>query len=119
MKYVVKGTTMEIKLPQRIGYKGFSVECTYKPADQEDKYWLSMWLKRSDIDDKFKIESQEIDTQLISGTKENIRNNICSIVKYACESGFFTPYIKRFKYTYECFAKGDEIFGSEILNDEN
>ena len=41
MKYVVKGTTMEIKLPRSIGYKGYSVECTYKPADEEDKYWLS------------------------------------------------------------------------------
>ena len=40
MKYVVKGTTMEIKLPRSIGYKGYSVECTYKPADEEDKYWL-------------------------------------------------------------------------------
>jgi len=119
MKYVVKGTTMEIKLPRSIGYKGFSVECTYKPADQTDKYWLSMWLKRSDIDDKFKIDSQEIDTQLISGTKENIRSNICSIVEYACRSGFFTEYIQRFKYTYECFTKGNEILKSERLDDKD
>lgn len=119
MKYEVKGTTMEIKLPENIGYRGFSVECTYKPADQEDKYWLSMWLKRSDMDDKFKIESQEIDTQLVSGTKRDIRNNICAIVKYACEVGFFTEYIKRFKYTYKCFEKGNEILESERLNDEN
>ena len=89
MKYVVKGTTMEIKLPRTIGYKGYSVECTYKPADEEDKYWLSMWLKRSDIDDKFKIDSQEID------------------------------YINRFRYTYECFAKGNEILESERLNDKD
>lgn len=116
MKYEVKGVTMEIKLPSSIGYKGYSVECTYKKAEEE-KYLLSMWLKKSDIDDKFKIDSQEIDTQLISSTKNNIRNNICAIVSQACKVGFFTPYIKRFQYTYECFAKGDDILGSDHSND--
>lgn len=75
-----------------------------------------MWLKRSDIDDKFKIESQGIDMQYVSGTKENIRQNICKIVEQIGLSGFFDYFIERYKYTYTCFDRGNELFENERKN---
>ncbi len=75
-----------------------------------------MWLKRKDIDDKFKIDSQEIDTQYISGTKESIRQNICRIVEQASLSGFFDYYIERYEYTCKCFDRGNDLFEKEMID---
>lgn len=114
-----KGYTIEIKLPKKYGYEGYSVECTYKYIKSKDKYLLSMWLKRNDIDDKFRIDSEKIDTQYISGTKETIVDNICRIVEYASLSDYFDYYIKQFDYTYKCFDCGDELFTKERLRKSN
>lgn len=119
LKYKNKGYTIEINLPEECGYKDYSVECTYKFDKEIEKYLLSMWIKRNDIGDKFKIDSQEIDTQYISGTKENIRQNICKIVEQASLSGFFEYYIERYEYTYECFDRGDELLEKERLRGDN
>lgn len=116
LRYENKGYTMEIKLPEECGYEGYSVECRYQYDKEKEKYSLSMWLMRNDIDDRFKIDSQEIDTQYISGTRETIRQNICRIVEQASLSGFFDTYIQRYEYTYKCFDKGDEIFEKERLS---
>ena len=75
-----------------------------------------MWLKRNDIDDRFKIDSQEIDTQYISGTRETIRDNICRIVEQASLSGFFDRYIQRYEYEMNCFDIGNDLVESERLN---
>lgn len=119
LRYKNKGYTIEIALPEECGHKDYSVECTYQFDKEKEKYLLSMWLKRNDIDDKYKIDSQEIDTQYISGTKENIRQNICRIVEQASSSGFFDFYIERYKYTHKCFEKGNEIFEEERLGENN
>lgn len=116
-KYSNKGYTIEINLPEEYGYKGYSIECTYQYDKEKEKYLLSMWLKRNDIGDKFKIDSHKIDTQYISGTKETIKQNICRIVEQAVLSGFFDYYIESFEYTCKCFDKGDEIFEKERLGD--
>lgn len=116
LRYKNKGYTIEINLPEECGHKGYSVECTYKYDKEKEKYLLSMWLKRSDIDDKFKIDSQEVDTQYISGTKENIRQNICKIVKQMSIQGFFKHYIERYEYIYKCFERGLELFEKERLH---
>lgn len=116
LRYKNKGYTIEIALLEECGYKDYSVECTYQYDKNEEKYLLSMWLKRNDIDDKFKIDSQEIDTQYISGTKENIRHNIRMIVEQASLSGFFDHYIERYEYTYKCFELGNALFEFETLN---
>lgn len=111
MKKVIReGYTIRIFLPEECGYEGYSVKCTYKYIKSQEKYRLSMWLHREDIDDDFKIDSQEIDTQLIRGTKDTIENNIYRVVQQASLSGFFEPYIRRFEYTYSCFEKGDELY---------
>jgi len=115
LRYKNKGYTIEINLPKECGYEGYSVECTYRYDKEKEKYLLSMWLKRSDIDDKFKIDSQEIDTQYISGTKDIIKQNICRIVEQASLSGFFTYYIERYEYTYKCFDRGHELFEKERI----
>lgn len=114
-RYKNKGYTIEINLPEECGYKGYSVECTYQYDKEKEKYLLSMWLKRNDVDDKFKIDSQEIDTQYISGTKENIRRNICRIVEQASLSGFFDHYIERYDLTYKCFDLGYGLYEKERM----
>lgn len=122
MKKVIReGYTIRIFLPEECGYEGYSVKCTYKYIKSQEKYRLSMWIHRKDIDDDFKIDSQEIDTQLIRGSKETIENNIYRIVQQASLSGFFEPYIRRFEYTYNCFEKGDELYEKEkigIINND-
>ena len=114
VKYTNKGYTIEINLPEECGYEGYSVECTYQYDKLKEKYLLSMWLKKNGINGKFKIDSQEIDTQYISGTKETIRQNICRIVEQASLSGFFDYYIERYEYTHKCFNY--ELLKKERLN---
>ena len=75
-----------------------------------------MWLMRNDIDDTFKIYSQEIDTQYISGDKSTIRDNIVKIIEQDYESNFFDYYIERFEYTYKCFDKGNDFYEYERLS---
>ena len=70
MKYKNNGYSIEINLPKK--YSGYSVECQYQFDKEKEKYILSMWLKRNDIDNRFKIDSHTIDTQYISGTRETI-----------------------------------------------
>lgn len=119
MKPEFKGNTIEIKLPEKCRYEGYSVECTYKYHKKTEKYLLSMWLKRNDIGDKFKIESQEIDTQYISGTRDTIVENICRIVNQMMVAGYFNYYIERYEYTFKCFDRGDEFYEKERLRSEN
>lgn len=112
-----KGTTIEIRLPEE--YKRYSVECTYKYVKTKEKYELSMWIKSNDVRDKFRIESQEIDTQLIPGTKETIQDNICKIVEQMCIAKSFDEYINRYEYTYKCFDTGNELYEKERIEKTN
>lgn len=114
-KVIREGYTIRMPLPEECGFKGYSVKCTYKYNKAKEKYRLSMWLKRDDIDDDFKIDSQEIDTQLIPGTRETIEDNICRIVEQASLSRYFNYFIKRYEYTYDCFDRGNELFEKERL----
>jgi len=115
LRYKNKGYAIEIALPEEHGYKDYSIECTYRFDKKKEKYLLSMYLKGNGIDEKFKIDSQEIDTQYISGTRGTIRQNICLIVEQAASTGFFDKYIQNFEYTYKCFDKGNELFEQERL----
>lgn len=65
---------------------------------------------------RIKIEFNEIDTQLISGTRETIGNNINRIVEHMSYKGFFDDYIKQFEYECKCFDLGNEIL--ETKNNE-
>lgn len=114
--YTYHGETIEIKLPEECGHEGYSVKCTYRYIKSKEKYRLSMWLHREDIDDDFKIDYQEIDSQYIPGTKQTIIEHIYRIVIDASFTNFFEPYIERFEYTYDCFEKGDEMYEKERLN---
>lgn len=119
LKYKDKGHIIEIKLPQECGHTGYSVECRYQYDKDKEKYILSMWLKRSHCNNRFRIDSQHIDTQYISGTRENIRQNICRIVEQASLSGFFEEYIKSYEYVYECYNRGIKLIEKErVCNDE-
>lgn len=119
LRYRNKGYTIELDLPADYGYKGYSVECTYKYNKRKEKYLLSMWLKRATDRNKYRIESQEIDTQYISGARETIIDNICRIVEQASISGFFDPYIKEYEHTYKCFTEGEKLLESERADGES
>lgn len=119
LKKFREGYTIRIQLPEECGYEDYSVKCIYKYNMKLDKYTLDMWLMRNDIDDEFQIRSQEIDKQLVSGTKDTIEDNICMIVEYASLSGYFDEFIERFEYTNECFERGNELCEQERLNKSN
>lgn len=116
IKSKYKGTTIEIKLPEECGREGYSVECTYRYDNNNEKYLLSIWLKRDDIDSKFKIQSQEVDTQYITSNKYTITRDICTLVEHASLIGFFEEYILRYEYEQKCFERGNELFEQERLN---
>ena len=121
LRFTNLGHAITIRLPQRYGYEGFSVDCFYKYDKNIEKYILSMWLKKNDIGDRFKIDAQEIDTQPVSGTRETIRDNICRIVEQACEAKYFDPYVERYNYTYTCFDCGDDLLSKraeQLVNDD-
>ncbi len=107
------GQVLDVDIPEETGHTGYSVECRYKYIKSKDKFALSMRLHRKDIDDTFKIDTQEIDTQLISSEKDKIWDDIERIVIQASLSGFFDYYIDRFEYTYACADKGNNIFEEE------
>lgn len=113
------GYTIRFTLPNECGYPHtYTVECRYKYDKEAEKYLLSMWLCRSDIPDRFKIDGQEIDTQYISSTRETIWNDIGRLVEYAALSGFFDRYVKEYEYTYKCCDRGNEFFEMEQKNAE-
>ena len=108
-----KGYTIEISI-NNLGYPDYSVECTYYFDKKRDKYSLSMWLSRKDIEAKINIGTK-IDTQYITSEKENIRDNICLIVERAAQSGFFDEYVHAYEYMLSCFDKGNTFFEQERL----
>lgn len=112
-RYENLGTTIEVKLPDQDGYRGYSAVCRYIFDHDVEKYRLSMWLHYEEIDDLFKIDAQEIDTQYITSEKKDIKKNICRIVEQMYSCGFFDDYIRRFEYTYDCFNRGNELMEAE------
>ena len=103
-KYKNMGRVMAFDLGE-YGYKGYQVYCTYYFDNTVDKYSLTMYLKRTDIDDLYWI-----DTQHISGDIDVIRNNIIRIVQYAATHKFYEKYIDQFEFTQKCCSKGYELF---------
>lgn len=118
MKPIYKGHTLEIDLSE-FGYKDYVAECTYRFVKKEGKYALSMWLCKKDLDDRMKLSSKKIDTQYISGTRENIEENICRVIHQMCISKSFDYYIGRYEYELACFERGNELFEIERMNKKN
>lgn len=116
LKYKNEGYVIDVTLPEECGYEGYSVECRYKYEKIQDRYLLSMWLKRETIDNTFKIDGQKIDAQYISSTRETIKQDICRIVEQASLSGFFDYFIERYEYTCKCFDIGSDIVDKELTN---
>ena len=114
-----KGNTLIIELSD-FGYENYFVECAYRFDKHEDKYALSMWLNRNDMEDRMRLSSKKVDTQYIPGTKETIIENICRIVCQAAtvadeETGkkYFDHYVERYEYELACFERGNELFEQE------
>jgi len=74
------------------------------------KIFLSMWLLKDGIDDEFRINSQEIDTQYFHGASICPERYIKNIIEHGSMSGYFSEYIERLEYTYKCFDKGNEFY---------
>ncbi len=110
-----KGYVVETDL-KRYGYKGYFLECTYKYDKEKEKYLLRMGLKPKNSNSRIKIEFNEIDTQYVPGTKENIEDHIDRIIEQAAISKFFDAYIEQFEYECKCFDIGNEILEKERIN---
>ena len=118
MKPRYKGQTIKINL-SKWGYKNYFVECAYKFDKAENKYSLSMWLNRNDMEERMRLSSKKVDTQYISGTRETIVENICRVVHQACLSGYFNYFVERYEYELACFERGNELFEQEKLMHSN
>ena len=116
-----KGNTITIELSD-FGYENYFVECAYHFDKHEDKYALSMWLNRTDLEDRMKLSSKKVDTQYIPGTRESIIENICRIVHHCAtvtDKGngkkYFDYFVERYEYELACFDRGNELFEQERL----
>ena len=104
------------------GYPNYIVECAYYFDKRETKYSLSMWLNRTDLEDRMKLSSKKVDTQYIPGTRETIVENICRIVHYCStvvneenDKKYFDRFVDRYEYELACFERGNELFEQERL----
>lgn len=115
-----KGNTITIELSD-FGYESYIVECAYHFDKHEDKYALSMWLNRTDLEDRMKLSSKKVDIQYIPGTRKTIVENICRIVHQAAtvenDNGvrYFDYFVERYEYELACFDRGNELFEKERL----
>lgn len=116
-----KGNTITIELSD-FGYENYIVECVYHFDKHEDKYALSMWLNRTDLEDRMKLSSKKVDTQYIPGTRESIIENICRIVHHCAtvtnngnSKKYFDYFVERYEYELACFDRGNELFEKERL----
>lgn len=107
-----QGTLITIKLP-RSQYADYVIDCSYRYLKEIDKYSLSMWLRNTEVDDRFQICSQGINTQLITSTRENIKRDICNLVEQAANSSYFDNAIETYEYTLKCFERGNAEFENE------
>lgn len=110
-----KGFVVEADL-SKYGYEDYCIECTYQYHKEKEKYLLRMGLKPKYFGSRIKIEFNEIDTQYISGTKENIERHINKLIDFAASSNFFDEPIRQFEYECKCFDIGNEILEKERLN---
>lgn len=120
MKPKFKGNTLTIEL-SNFGYENYFAECSYHFDKREEKYSLSMWLNRGDVEDRMKISSKKVDTQYISGDRETIVENICRVVHQAATVAdkdgirFFDRFVEIYEYELACFERGNELFEQERL----
>ena len=104
LKYENKGHVIDVALPTE-KFKGYSIECHYLFDKKIGKYIVSMWLKNGNLNNRYKIDGQGIDTQPLSGTPETIRQNLCRVIEHALRNGFFDIYLEKYQklisYSYE------------------
>lgn len=109
------GQTVRINL-SKWGYRNYIVECAYYYDRNKDKYRLTMWINRRDLEDRMQVSSKKVDAQYIPGTEETIIEHICRVVHQGCLCGYFDYFIERYKYELACFERGNELFEAERLN---
>ena len=121
MKPRYKGNSLTISL-SKWGYPNYIAECEYYFNKLKEKYSLSVWITRNDIEDRMYLSSKKVDTQYISGTRETIVENICRVIHQAAtvtdeKTGkkYFDRFIERYEYELACFDRGNELFEKERL----
>lgn len=113
------GQVVEYELTGKYENSGYSALTFYKYISNKDKYELSIWLKRKDIDDIFSISGQKIDTQLITSSRDNVRSDVGRVIEMMCQKEMFDYYIERFEFTYKCCDLGGDILEREELAKKN
>ena len=114
MKPKYNGNTLTIKL-SNWAYKNYLVDCTYYFDKSKEKYLLSMWISKENIENRMRISSQKINTHYVPGTKDTIVENICRIVHQACITKYFDYYVDWYEYELECLERGNEIIEKDNL----
>lgn len=113
------GQAVEYELTGKYENSGYSALAFYRFLAGKNKYELSIWLKRKDIDDIFSIGGQKIDTQLVTTDRDHVRNDVGRIIEMMCEKEMFDYYIERFEYTYKCCDLGGDILEAQELSKKN
>lgn len=96
MYWTSKGYVIEFDL-KKFGHENYAAECIYRFDKEEEKYSVTMSIRRTDIGGKMKIESKGIDTQYVPGSPETIRQNISKIVYTMGKNGYFDEYIAAYE----------------------
>lgn len=125
MKPRCRGNNLTINLSQ-FGYKDYFVECLYYFNKKEEKYALSVYLCRNDLEDRMKLSCKHIDTQYISGTRETIVEYICRVIYQLANNivndngeKYLDYFVDRYEYELACFERGNELFEQEQINQVN
>lgn len=109
------GSAMEIELTGKYVNSGYFAFVLYKYLPNKEKYSVELWLRRKDIDDLFSVGGQKIECQLITSSKETIKEDIQKIIDIMCERKMFDEYIERFVFTYKACDLGGDILERERL----
>ena len=113
------GSAMEIELTGKYTNSGYSAFVLYKYLPNKEKYSVELWLRRKDIDDLFSIGGQKIESQMITSSRETIKDDIQRIVDMMCEKELFDDYIERFVFTYQACDLGGDILERERLAEKD
>ena len=75
------------------------------------KYFVTLYIKRRDIDMLDLIEEQE--NVKFDSDMKSIRTDIAKSITTLLTDGFFAKYIERYEYEMNCFDRGNELFENE------
>lgn len=103
-------STGDISVQITNDYKVYAMQ---KWDNEQKKYFVTLWLKRSDIgllDKMEKAENIEFESEI-----KTIKTDISKHITRLYEENFFNYYINRYEEMLKCFDIGSEILDKERL----